>query len=654
MTISEDNRQKSPDHMPHGANKGERPSPNILDVDATVWKDKNTYGMALVERYLEPLRSAKSKSGQIPRTLQNSVLCELQSYFATDLRERSPTVIVTEPMAVEFHALVKEIMSYIELDMIAAIDENLASQEVKHALLSYKAPSCYSPIVLDAYDHDQKLVRLSYFIHGIPPSETFLIDGEQVQPTYQKYRACRFFKRMLLRQRIVWLAASGNKTIQVLLNGEVSELTVESSAFLSTSVHKQVTTSQSLQAVSSTYPPGKGKPHRLFWNLTGFKVRAVRWLARISPFRRKFSKAWIFIDRETEADDNAEHLYRWVKEKHPEINAWFLLDRTSTDWDRLNDEGFRLVPQGWWRKLLILNAEHIISSHAEYVYGGLDRHYYGDLMTWRYSFLQHGVIQNDLSHWLSSLPFDLFITTSPVEHKSITGNDTPYTYTEKEMRRTGLARHDRLITIAKKTPLKKADLLLILPTWRGSLNSLASKSELADSSYVRHWGSLLRSATLQGILRKSGLRLAFMPHTNAVPYLDLFDIPDEVEVFTKSDTRIQDLFVRSVAMITDYSSVAFEMAVLRRCVFYYQFDRSHFYSGDHNWREGYFDYDRDGFGPVAIQENELIAQIQKMFANDLAQNPEYFERMRSATPDQDGLSCERVFQAIMGLKRPFF
>jgi inhibitor of KinA sporulation pathway (predicted exonuclease) len=38
--------------------------------------------------------------------------------------------------------------------------------------------------------------------------------------------------------------------------------------------------------------------------------------------RRKFAKAWIFIDRETEADDNAEHLYRWVKKHHPEVNAW--------------------------------------------------------------------------------------------------------------------------------------------------------------------------------------------------------------------------------------------------------------------------------------------------------------------------------------------
>ena len=27
------------------------------------------------------------------------------------------------------------------------------------------------------------------------------------------------------------------------------------------------------------------------------------------------------------AQDNAEHLYRFVKDNHPEINAWFVVDR---------------------------------------------------------------------------------------------------------------------------------------------------------------------------------------------------------------------------------------------------------------------------------------------------------------------------------------
>ncbi len=653
MNVSINSVQNDSDHASTERKSRERLSPKPIEPDPAVWKDKNTYGNALIERFLEPLRAAKLEFGPVPQALQNSVLLQLHWYFTTDLRERSPTVVVTEPMAVEFHALVKEIMSYIEVDTISAIDENLVSQEVKHAILSYKGVGCCSPATLDAYDHDQGLVRISYFVHGTPPSETFLLDGERVEPAYQKYRGCRFFRRLLFRQRIVWLPASGNKTLQVLLDGEASELTVGPSPFLPCPEHKRNATAQTLQAARSVYPPGKGSPHPIQWNLTGLKVRLVRWLASLPPVRRKFAKAWIFIDRETEADDNAEHLYRWVKKHHPEVNAWFLLDRSSTDWNRLAAEGFRLMSQSWMRKLLILNSEHIISSHAEYMYGGFSPLYYGDMMRWRYTFLQHGVTKDDLSHWLSNQPFDLFITASPAEHSSIVDNDTPYTYTEKEMRRTGLARHDRLVVLAKQMPIEKANLLLVMPTWRGSLHKYNSEYGVASSAYVTHWGALLRSSELRSVLNKEGIRLAFMPHTNALPYLRLFNIPDDVLVFTKVDLGIQELFSRSIAMVSDYSSVAFEMAALRRLVFYYQFDRESFYGGDHNWREGYFSYERDGFGPVATREDELVDIIRRTFSNKLENRLEYLARMERAIPEQDSLCCERTYQNIVQLNQPY-
>ena len=57
-------------------------------------------------------------------------------------------------------------------------------------------------------------------------------------------------------------------------------------------------------------------------------------------------------------------------------------------------------------------------------------------------------------------------------------------------------------------------------------------------------------------------------------------------------------------MITDYSSVAFEMAYLKKAVLYYQFDEEEFFSGKH-WQKGYFDYRKDGFGAVCVSENAL-------------------------------------------------
>ncbi|MCC6194991.1 MAG: CDP-glycerol glycerophosphotransferase family protein, partial [Burkholderiales bacterium] len=150
-----------------------------------------------------------------------------------------------------------------------------------------------------------------------------------------------------------------------------------------------------------------------------------------------------------------------------------------------------------------------------------------------------------------------------------------------------------------------------------------------------------------------GKRIVFMPHPNAVPFIDAFAPPAHVEVCTKAETSFLPLLSRSVAMITDYTSVAFDMALLRRCVFYYQFDREEFYGGSHNWREGYFDDDRDGFGPVATDEAALVANIAAFLARGSQPEPEYVRRMEATLPETDGHCCERVFAAICETARPY-
>ncbi|WP_407043987.1 CDP-glycerol glycerophosphotransferase family protein, partial [Cronobacter malonaticus] len=59
---------------------------------------------------------------------------------------------------------------------------------------------------------------------------------------------------------------------------------------------------------------------------------------------------------------------------------------------------------------------------------------------------------------------------------------------------------------------------------------------------------------------------------------------------------MQETFNRAALMITDYSSVAFEMAVQNKQTIYYQFDAKEFFAG-HVYSKGYFDYREHGFGP---------------------------------------------------------
>lgn len=619
------------------------------------WRNLDTYGRLLTENCLVPLQRAVQVSDAVPRWLQRAVVDQLQWYFDVDLRERAPTVVINRSRAQAFHELVGQILALVDEATILELQTLSVRRDVIHALLSYIVQPMYDTVFIDAYDEAQQLARLRYFLHGDWRSETFKINGCVVTPTYAKYRACKFFTRTLHWQRIVWVSMVPGNQLTCIIDGVSVPITMdcgEGGEAAGPAVDGSV-----LQ-IEKLHRPAKGGQQSLPLNLRGIKARGLRAIAHLPWVATRFQDAWVFIDRDEDADDSAEHMYRWVAKNHPEINSWFLLKPSTPDWERLEKEGFRLVAPGLQRKLLLLNTRYIISSHAQYMNGGFDPELYGDIMNWRYVFLQHGVIKDDLSHWLGELGFDIFVTSSPAEHESVVGNDTAYQYTDREVYRTGLPRHDRLLRMVAEVDRKDVDVILVMPTWRGGLvDRRAGKytdlqQSFAESDYVRVWGSFLRNSDVHALCAHHGKRIIFMPHANVAPYVAAFDLPESVEIATSSTTSIQKLFSKSAALITDYTSVAFTFALLRRTVFYYQYDRDDFFGGGHNWREGYFDFERDGFGPVVYDEKALIIALRWFLENDSRPDHDYLERMVNAMPETDGKSCERLFEVIVDIDSP--
>lgn len=622
------------------------------------WEDPGTYDAALKHGYLALLQRGCSEDGKVPLWLQKTVLLDLQYYFKTDMGERSPTVVVTEPMANVFHKFINEIMRYINVEAIEFLSSRSVYVEVIHALFSYKALICYSPVAIDSYDHQQGLIRLSYYCHGTKPLEDFLLDGHAVAPVYSKYRACNFFRRKLLQERIVWLSAGQAKKLIVQLDGKAASIMPGKKRFISNSGLSSNNSFILLSTIRSTHPPGRAELKSFPSGFRGIKIRLVRWLARTVLVRSIFKDAWVFSDREDEADDNAEHFYRWIRKYHPEINAWFLLSRSSDDWGRLKEEGFRLISTIWLRKLLILNSRYNISSQLDYVSEGLSTDFYGDLMRFLFVFLGHGINQNDQSHWYNNNEIDLIVAATPAEYSAFSANDTPYYFTRKNTILSGLPRFDSLLAKAAQTKVEEINYVLIMPTWRGSLVDDRSKLKpsheihgaLCESDYIKSWRRLLSSEELQSVATRHSLKIVFMPHPSALSYLDEFKIPEHVKVFTKKNISIQQLFCRTAVMITDYSSVAFEMGFLHRPVIYYQFDWDQFYGGAHNWREGYFKYDRDGFGPVVKTQNELISELEKYLINNRQPSDTFLKRMETAFPNRDGQACRRLYNKLCSLQ----
>ena len=395
--------------------------------------------------------------------------------------------------------------------------------------------------------------------------------------------------------------------------------------------------------------------------LAGMAAQAseYRALALQRPYSDRFRHAWLLMDRDTQADDNAEHLYRYIREHHPEVNAWFLLRESSHDWARLRRAGFRLIAFGSLaHKMALLNAEHLISSHADpYVAQYLPAHYYGDSGQPVFTFLQHGVIQSDLSGWLNYRPIRRFITSAQVEYDSIVGDGSRYRFTKREVALTGMPRHDALLRKRKTRPAPRH--MVVMPTWRHSLmgetlgmtNDRMRNPDFTKSVFYRTWRGLLASDELVGLARRHGYELVFFPHANLKPYLDDFRLPN-VRVLGHGDVEsIQDVFLDTAALITDYSSVAFELAYLKRPVVYYQFDEDELFQGGHFTEKGYFDYRKHGFGPVCTNEQGVLRAVASILATGCAPAMPYAQRMREFFAFRDGRCCERVFELIAATTR---
>jgi hypothetical protein len=384
-------------------------------------------------------------------------------------------------------------------------------------------------------------------------------------------------------------------------------------------------------------------------------MRTIRRVATKTATKEKYGDCWVLFDRDDKADNNAEHFYRYLLSTGNAGKAFFALRTDSPDWQRLAKEGFQLVPfnsQEHYNALI--NARFLICPDiVDSLISPIPQEFVRDLVRYRFVFMNHGVIKDDISRWLNSKDISLFVTSTPAEFASIADEDSPYKFSAKEVVLTGLARHDALLSLPRS-----AEKLLIMPTWRhylaGKLAKMGARREVssafAGSDYAIRWKSLLRSQRLREMADRHGLKLTFCAHANLVPQIADLEIPEYVEVVDPLATRsLQPLFAQAAVFVTDYSSVAFEMAYLEKPVVYYQFDAESFFGGGHTSQTGYFDYKRDGFGPVAATEDDLFTSLEAIIGG---KDPTFAERRQAAFPYRDGKCCERIYQRLIELDRP--
>ena len=126
-------------------------------------------------------------------------------------------------------------------------------------------------------------------------------------------------------------------------------------------------------------------------------------------------------------------------------------------------------------------------------------------------------------------------------------------------------------------------------------------------------------------------------------FIDLFDTNDYV--YVDKESTYQQLFNNSSLLITDYSSVAFDFAYIKKPVLYYQ------YSDDYHFEETFFDYETMGFGEVIDDIDTLTDTIAEYLDNGCKMKKEYVNRVDSFYKFKDRDNCKRVYNEIRKLDK---
>ena len=81
---------------------------------------------------------------------------------------------------------------------------------------------------------------------------------------------------------------------------------------------------------------------------------------------------------------------------------------------------------------------------------------------------------------------------------------------------------------------------------------------------------------------------------------------------------------------------------------FFQFDEQEYRS--QHYEKGYFDYRKDGYGPVFTNPKEVAKYIEQLLGNDCEMEERYRSRVDSFFAFRDQKNCERNFNAIMNLR----
>ena len=393
--------------------------------------------------------------------------------------------------------------------------------------------------------------------------------------------------------------------------------------------------------------------------LHAVKLMAAFALAK-TIFRNLYNREiWLITEKRTEARDNGYHLFKYIRENHKEINAYYIITKDSVDLPAVKKYGNIICNNSIRHCIYFFAAKNSIGSQPFGAYP------FDFPLIKKMNFLtdkkqhcihlQHGITKNELPHdkldYLNA-GYSIFACAAERERDFIMQT---YGYPEDKALLLGFCRFDNLH--GKENRQKRR--ILVMPTFREWLvasertknATSVEKEKFKGSTFYKTYIELLNHPYLADLLGKYDHELVFYLHYSLQSYVELFKQNvhhDKIVIADRFHYDVQDLLIGSSSLITDFSSVCFDFAYMKKPEIFFQFDEEEF--RQKHYKPGYFSDKEDGFGPVVKNIDELLAELEKILANDNKMEDKYLKRANEFFTVRDTDNCRRTFEAIVKLR----
>ncbi len=386
-----------------------------------------------------------------------------------------------------------------------------------------------------------------------------------------------------------------------------------------------------------------------------FQMAFYHILALFYKDKEKYKDAWLICERGTEARDNAYWMFKYIREKHPEQKIYYIIDkRNKKDYEKVKVLGDVIQFKSFEHKMAFIFSKMYISTHIGYMTDWsylLYKKLFDRKNKKKYVFLQHGIIKADLSDILNKQinQIDLFITSTKEERENILNNPN-YGYKPEEVVLTGLARYDNL------NNYKVKEQILLMPTWRNYLVSPSYKKEKSGfeeiflkSEYYKTYKSLLNSDKLKELLKKYKIKLIFYPHYEMQKYIKFFENDNkDIVIASKENSDVQKLLKESKILITDFSSIYFDFAYMKKPEIFYQFDKKSF--NENQYKILKEDYE-NSFGDIVETEEGVIQKLETILKRNCQMEEKYIKSVENTFEYNDNNNCKRIYDEIIKLSK---